>query len=73
MVKLRPDRIERLRLEAGLTQDELAARAHIAVATRRRALRGRRVRIRVARDLAEALGAQLKDILDVEASLSGVA
>lgn len=59
-------RIKELRKAAGLSQEQLAARAGLTHVTVGNAEKGNRVTITTATKLAKALGVQLASILDEE-------
>ena len=57
-------RLEKLRLERGLTQDELSIEIGISHSYYSRIARGRNISLRMMIDISNALGVTLKDLLD---------
>lgn len=67
-VQLHTARIERLRLEKGLSREELIRQTDLTLRTGRRALSGRSIRFSTAREIADALGIEgLAEIANIRA------
>lgn len=66
MIRMQIDKLERRRIEAGVTRAAIAGRAGIAVATRRRVFRGLPVRLSIAQRVASVLGGSVGDLIDLD-------